>query len=109
MAELAVDGYTVGLVERARGAVFFDVGDYPKRISEDVLYKLTAVYRERRPEFILTHARHDPYNFDHPLASQVAQEARIVAQAHGHEPSTPILGAPPAPVFLCVPMTVPIS
>ena len=39
-----------------------------------------------QPEFVLTHSLQDPYNFDHPLAAHFAQEARIVAQAHGHEP-----------------------
>jgi 4-oxalomesaconate hydratase len=75
-------------------AQFFDVGDYPMRIDDDVLEKLADVYRELRPEFILTHSLQDPYNFDHPLACRMAQEARIIAQAHGHKPGTPVLGAP---------------
>jgi 4-oxalomesaconate hydratase len=74
--------------------VFFDVGDYPMRVADDVLFKLAGIYRKFRPEFILTHSLADPYNFDHPLAAHVAQEARIVAQAHGHEPSVPVIGAP---------------
>lgn len=74
--------------------LFFDLGDYPMRLPDDVLYKLSALYRELQPEFILTHSLEDPYNFDHPLASRAAQEARIVAQAHGHEPEVPVLGAP---------------
>jgi 4-oxalomesaconate hydratase len=74
--------------------VFFDVGDYPMRVTDEVLYKLAGIYRELRPEFILTHSRKDPYNFDHPLAAHVSQEARIIAQAHGHEPSVPVIGAP---------------
>jgi 4-oxalomesaconate hydratase len=74
--------------------VFFDVGDYPMRVTDEVLYKLAGIFRELRPEFILTHSRKDPYNFDHPLAAHVAQEARVIAQAHGHEPSVPVIGAP---------------
>ncbi|MBA0086036.1 MAG: PIG-L family deacetylase, partial [Acidobacteria bacterium Pan2503] len=66
--------------------IFLDVGDYPMRAQDSVLCELAALYRKIRPEFILTHSLKDPYNFDHPLASHVAQEARIVAQAHGHEP-----------------------
>ncbi len=73
---------------------FFDIGDYPMRVDDDVLYKLVNVYRELRPEFILTHSLKDPYNFDHPLACHVAQEARIIAQAHGHDPASKVLGAP---------------
>src|SRR5579864_7573844 len=36
-------------------AVFFDIGDYPMRVSDDTLFRLTKLYRELRPEFILTH------------------------------------------------------
>jgi 4-oxalomesaconate hydratase len=79
--------------------IFFDVGDYPMRIADDMLFTLAKIYREARPEFILTHALHDPYNFDHPLASRFAQEARIVAQAHGHDPTTKVLDAPPVFLF----------
>src|SRR5580704_12221953 len=72
--------------------VFFDIGDYPMRPGEDALYKLAKVYRDLQPEFILTHSLKDPYNFDHPLATHFAQEARIIAQAHGHDPTGKILG-----------------
>jgi 4-oxalomesaconate hydratase len=80
-------------------AIFLDVGDYPMRIADAVLFELARIYREIRPEFILTHSQKDPYNFDHPLASHVAEEARIIAQAHGHEPSGQVLGAPPVFLF----------
>jgi len=80
-------------------AIFFDLGDYPMRIGDDVLHRLVKIYRDLHPEFILTHALKDPYNFDHPLASQFAQEARIVAQAHGHDPATEVIGAPPVFMF----------
>ena len=79
--------------------LFFDVGDYPIRVPDTVLYELAALFRKIRPEFILTHSHKDPYNFDHPLVSHLTQEARIVAQAHGHEPQTPVLGAPPVFLF----------
>src|SRR5215468_10165976 len=45
---------------------FFDLGDYPLRINDDVVYRVTDIYREVRPSFVLTHALEDPYNFDHP-------------------------------------------
>ena len=48
---------------------------------------------------MLTHSREDPYNRDHPLTSQFAQEARIIAQAHGHRPGEKVLGAPPVFLF----------
>jgi len=78
---------------------FFDLGDYPMRVSEEALYRLVDIYRELQPEFVLTHSLADPYNFDHPLAAHVAQEARIIAQAHGHKPGGKILGAPPVFLF----------
>jgi 4-oxalomesaconate hydratase len=79
--------------------IFLDVGDYPMRIPDGILYELAALCRKVRPEFVLTHSLKDPYNFDHPLVSHAAQEARIVAQAHGHEPGTPVIGAPPVFLF----------
>jgi 4-oxalomesaconate hydratase len=78
---------------------FLDIGDYPMRVSDDTLFELVRMYRDLRPSFVLTHSLQDPYNFDHPLASHVAQEARIVAQAHGHDPATPVIGAPPVFLF----------
>jgi 4-oxalomesaconate hydratase len=78
---------------------FFDLGDYPLRVSDDALFKLTKLYRELCPEFVLTHSLKDPYNFDHSRAAHVAQEARIVAQAHGHDSSVPVIGAPPVFLF----------
>jgi 4-oxalomesaconate hydratase len=72
----------------------FDLGDYPLRIDDDALSRLADLIREVRPDAILTHARHDPYNADHPLAAAKAQEARIIAQADGHAPATPVIGAP---------------
>jgi len=78
---------------------FLDIGDYPMRADLDVVFELAKLYRELRPAFVLSHSLKDPYNFDHPLASHVAQEARVVAQAHGHEPGTPVIGAPPVYLF----------
>lgn len=78
---------------------FWDVGDYPMRIGDETVFRLADTYRALRPEFVLTHSLKDPYNFDHPLAAHVAQEARIVAQAHGHRPEVPVIGAPPVYSF----------
>ncbi|HXM85370.1 MAG TPA: PIG-L deacetylase family protein [Stellaceae bacterium] len=78
---------------------FYDLGDYPLRVPDAALYRLAEVYRDLQPEFVLTHSLEDPYNFDHPLASHVAQEARIIAQAHGHKPGGKVLGAPQVFLF----------
>jgi 4-oxalomesaconate hydratase len=65
---------------------FFDLGDYPLRVPEAAFEKLVDLYRKLKPRFVLTHSHEDPYNFDHPYANRIAQEARIIAQAHGHKP-----------------------
>jgi 4-oxalomesaconate hydratase len=78
---------------------FFDLGDYPLRVSDDALMKLVDIYREVQPAFVLSHSLNDPYNFDHPLAMSVAQEARVIAQAEGYKPGEKVLGAPPVYAF----------
>jgi 4-oxalomesaconate hydratase len=79
--------------------VFLDLGDYPLRVDEGVLYRIVDHFRELQPAFVLTHSLADPYNFDHPEAARLAQEARIVAQAHGHNPEQTVLGAPQVYLF----------
>lgn len=81
------------------GITFMDCGDYPLRVNDEQLYQIVEIYRELRPEFVLTHSSKDPYNFDHPLANHLALEARIIAQAHGHQPEQAVLGAPPVYLF----------
>jgi 4-oxalomesaconate hydratase len=81
---------------------FFDLGDYPLRISDETVYRVTEIYREVQPSFVLTHAPEDPYNFDHPAAAHLAQEARIIAQAAGHKPDPGRAYSAP-PVFLFEP------
>ena len=73
---------------------FFDLGDYPLRMTDEALFRLVDVYRALQPAFVLSHSEKDPYNFDHPLAMHFAQEARIIAQAEGHQPGDKIIGAP---------------
>jgi 4-oxalomesaconate hydratase len=78
---------------------FWDLGDYPLRYGDETLFRLADLYREIRPSFVLSHSLKDPYNFDHPLATHLTQEARIIAQAHGHRPEVPVIGAPPVYLF----------
>jgi 4-oxalomesaconate hydratase len=78
---------------------FWNLGDYPIELSQESLFRLADLFRKIHPSVVLTHSREDPYNRDHPLVSQFAQEARIVAQAHGHNPGEKVLGAPPVMLF----------
>ena len=68
---------------------FWDLGDYPIALEQPALFRLVDLYRSVRPEFVLTHAAEDPYNQDHPAVSAFAQQARVIAQAHGHNPTSP--------------------
>jgi 4-oxalomesaconate hydratase len=90
--------------ERAAGLLgaevrFFDAGDYPLRATDALVDELVKEYRSCRPEIVLTHAHHDPYNSDHPAASQLSLQARVYAQAEGYPLPGPPLGAPPVFMF----------
>lgn len=78
---------------------FWDLGDYPLLLDRKALDRLVDVYRKLHPRFVLTHSRQDPYNFDHPATTEFAQHARVIAQAHGHNPGEAVLGAPPVFLF----------
>jgi 4-oxalomesaconate hydratase len=78
---------------------FFDLGDYPMQVTTEAFERLVDLYRAIRPEFVLSHSRRDPYNFDHPMATEFAQHARVIAQAHGHRPEVKVIGAPPVYLF----------
>ncbi|MBI4291138.1 MAG: PIG-L family deacetylase [Betaproteobacteria bacterium] len=83
------------------GGEFVNLGlqDYPMRVPDETLFRLADMFREIQPEWVLTHSLADPYNFDHPLAAHVTQEARIIAQAMGYRPDTKPIGAPPVFLF----------
>ncbi len=81
---------------------FFDAGDYPLRGTEAIIDRLVDINHALKPAFILTHSLEDPYNIDHPEATRLAQEARIIAQAAGHKPDPDRAYAAP-PVFLFEP------
>jgi 4-oxalomesaconate hydratase len=78
---------------------FWDLGDYPLDLTRDALFRLVDVYRAIHPAFVLSHSEKDIYNHDHPAATDFAQHARIIAQAHGHNPGQQVLGAPPVFLF----------
>lgn len=78
---------------------FFDTEDYPLALNRGMLDRLVDIYRDVQPAFVLTHAAADPYNYDHPDAARFAQQARIIAQAAGHDPGAKTLGAPPVFLF----------
>ncbi|MEV7030869.1 PIG-L deacetylase family protein [Streptomyces sp. NPDC093272] len=81
------------------GVRFFDAGDYPLTASAELTDRLVALYRETRPDVVLTHPAEDPYNGDHPAAHRMALQARILAQAVGYPGEGDVIGAPPVFLF----------
>ena len=65
---------------------FFDIGDYPLQLEKEDKFKLVDLMRAVQPSFMLSHSQYDPYNTDHMYTTQVAMEARMIAQAWGHNP-----------------------
>ncbi|WP_116084868.1 PIG-L deacetylase family protein [Tropicimonas sp. IMCC34011] len=78
---------------------FLDCGDYPLQLDRDEKFRLVDLIRKVQPGFILTHSKYDPYNTDHMYASELTLEARMIAQAWGHNPGEKVLGAPQVYLF----------
>ena len=78
---------------------FFDLGDYPLNLDRSAVMRMTDVMRAVQPDFILTHSKLDLYNTDHMDTFRFTIDARMIAQAHGHEPGQKILGAPQVYLF----------
>jgi 4-oxalomesaconate hydratase len=89
-----VEAEKAGSILGVHNMQFFDLGDYPMRTSVGDVERMADIYQAIRPAWVLTHSLEDPYNFDHPEATRLAQEARIVAQAHGRRGAAAAIGAP---------------
>lgn len=79
--------------------VFFDLGDYPLEMDREAKYRLVDLIRKVQPNIMLSHSMEDPYNTDHPYATRMALECRMIAQAWGHNPGEKVLGAPQVYLF----------
>jgi 4-oxalomesaconate hydratase len=89
-------GQTVENVKRVRheeavgaaaavGAAFhcLDLGDYSLNITDATIAQLVALFRDLQPNIVLTHTPVDPFNPDHPVASQAVQRVRLLASGAG--------------------------
>ena len=83
----------------AHDLICFDLGDYPLNLDRDAKDRLVDVLRAVQPSFILTHSKYDPYNTDHMATMAFTMEARMIAQAWGHNPGEKVLGAPQMYLF----------
>jgi 4-oxalomesaconate hydratase len=73
--------------------IFFDGDDYILRSNEEMLDRAVSVLREVEVNFMLTHTRNDPANWDHVTAHRFTLEARMSAQAVGR-PGGAAIGSP---------------
>lgn len=78
---------------------FMDLGDYPLILERDDKYKLVDIIREVQPSFMMSHSQYDQYNTDHMYTTSIALEARMIAQAWGHNSGEKVLGAPQLYLF----------
>ncbi|MGH9825576.1 MAG: PIG-L deacetylase family protein [Blastocatellia bacterium] len=78
---------------------FFDAGDYPVRVTDQLIDQLVQEFRSLRPAVVLTHSSSDPYNADHTEVSRLTVNTRIYAQSLGYPSPHPALGAPPVFFF----------
>jgi 4-oxalomesaconate hydratase len=63
--------------------VFLDYGDYPLEIDSAAIATLTDVIRDAGPDLVLGHAKQDPFNPDHGVASEATIKARQLASGAG--------------------------
>ncbi len=63
--------------------IFLDRGDYPLEMDGAAIEELTDVMRDVAPDSVLGHARLDPFNPDHGVASEATVRARQLASGAG--------------------------
>ena len=69
----------------AVGADFhcLDLGDYPLNMTDSAIEQLIGIFQDFAPNIVLTHNPIDPFNPDHPVASQMVQKARLLSTGAG--------------------------
>ena len=63
--------------------VCLDRGDYPLEMDGAAVAELTDIVRDVEPDIVLGHARQDPFNSDHAVASDATIQARQLASGAG--------------------------
>lgn len=60
-----------------------DLGDYPLNMTDAAIAQLVSIFENFAPNLVLTHNPVDPFNPDHPVASQMVQKARLLSTGAG--------------------------
>ena len=60
-----------------------DRGDYPLQLDAAAVEQLTDLMRDLAPDVVLGHAKQDPFNHDHAVASEATIRARGLASGAG--------------------------
>jgi 4-oxalomesaconate hydratase len=60
-----------------------DLGDYPLTMTDAAIEQMIAIFQDFQPNIVLTHHPVDPFNPDHPVASQIVQKARLLSTGAG--------------------------
>lgn len=70
---------------KAVGADFrcLDLGDYPLNITDAAVEQLVSIFQDLKPNIVIAHNPVDPFNPDHPVASQIVQRARLLSTGAG--------------------------
>ncbi|MDW8060635.1 MAG: PIG-L deacetylase family protein [Thermomicrobium sp.] len=81
---------------RILGADFacWDLGDWPVRVTDEVVGQLADLIRQFQPHIVITHTNIDPFNPDHVETSRAVSTARALATGAG-VPSAFEIVAPP--------------
>jgi 4-oxalomesaconate hydratase len=83
----------------AHDLICMDIGDYPLEFTRAHTDQMVDIIRKVQPSFMMSHSLWDPYNTDHMGTTKFVIEARMIAQAWGHNPGEKVLGAPQLYLF----------
>lgn len=67
---------------------FLDYGDYPLFIDGERLEAMARLVRARKPDIVLTHWKHDPFNVDHEVTAAAVLRALGMAAVPGFDPGS---------------------
>jgi len=67
------------------GIQFLDYDDYPLAVNREQVEAMARIIRERRPDVVLTHWKHEPFNVDHEVTAGAVLRAAGAAAVPGFD------------------------